>query len=176
MLIGEKIILRPIKFDDWEKTYIWRNDLFIKASTMSHPFPITIEMEKEWYEVNLNSKNNNFLPFTVVDKASGNTIGYFSLNNINWISRNAFVSGAIGERSNVGKGMGNEAVELLLDYAFGSLNLHKICAYVKEDHPAMKTWLKSNAVIEGKLKEHYFEAGEYKNVLFISWLGKGSKL
>jgi RimJ/RimL family protein N-acetyltransferase len=169
MLKGEKINLRPIKFEDWEKTYVWRNDLFIKSSTMSHPFPITTDMERKWYEENLTNKNNTFLPFTAIEKENEKVLGYFSLNNINWISRNGFVSGAIGEKTNVGKGLGKEAVALLLDYAFNYLNLHKICAYVLEGHPAMKTWLDLNAIIEGNLKEHAFINGVYKDVICLAW-------
>ena len=136
---------------------------------MSHPFPVTEELEKEWYELHTRSKANNFLPFTVVSKESGAVLGYFSLNSINWISRNAFVSGAIGETENLGKGLGREAVELLLHYAFDNLNLTKVCAYVRTDHPAMKTWRETGAVQEGVLKNHFWSDGKYSDVAFISW-------
>lgn len=169
MLTGEKIILRPIRFEDWEETVKWRNDLFIKASTMSHPFPVTPEMEKEWYEKTLRSKDNSYLPFTVVSVENGKILGYFSLNNINWISGTGFVSGAIGETGKMGKGFGREAVSLLLKYAFETLNLQKICAYVRTDHPAMKTWLELGAVTEGTLRRHYFTGGTFHDVAFISW-------
>jgi RimJ/RimL family protein N-acetyltransferase len=169
MLTGEKIILRPIRTEDWEHTVKWRNDMFIKSSTMSHPYPVTNELEKEWYEQNTRNKSNSFFPFTVVSKESGKVLGYFSLNSINWISRNGFVSGAIGETENMGKGLGREAVELLLRYAFDFLNLGKICAYVRTDHPAMKTWLETGAVQEGVLKNHFFADGKYYDVAFLSW-------
>lgn len=66
MLKGEKVILRPIRIEDREYTVKWRNDLFIKSSTMSHPFPVTDELEREWYEQNATSRSNSYLPFTVV--------------------------------------------------------------------------------------------------------------
>ncbi|MRR19989.1 N-acetyltransferase [bacterium] len=169
MITGEKIILRPVRIEDREYTVKWRNDLFIKSSTMSHPFPVTEEMEKEWYELNSRNKSNSYLPFTVVSKERGAVLGYFSLNNINWISRNAFVSGVIGETENMGRGLGREAVELLLSYAFNYLNLAKVCAYVRTDHPAMKTWMETGAVQEGILKNHFYSGGKYSDVAFISW-------
>src|SRR5659263_444155 len=98
MLTGEKIILRPIRPEDWEKTIQWRNDLFLKSSAMLHPFPVTNEMEKAWYEEKLTKKDNTFLPFTVVTKGKEDVVGYFSLNNINWVSRHGFVSGVIGDQ------------------------------------------------------------------------------
>jgi len=172
MLTGKKVILRPIQLDDWGKTLAWRNDLFLKSSTMAHPFPVTEEMEKAWYEEKLLKKDNSFLPFTVVTAGEGTVAGYFSLNNINWISGNGFVSGVIGERGNMGKGMGREAVELLLDYAFNHLKLHKICAYVRTDHPAMKTWIETGAVIEGTLREHFFSGGQYHDVNILAWFSR----
>ena len=130
---------------------------------------ITEEMEKQWYEKHLTEKNNSFLPFTVINKADENIVGYFSLNSINWINRNAFVSGAIGEETNIGKGLGKEAVILLLNYGFNHLNLIKICAYVKSDHPALPLWKKLKAINEGTLKKHIFSDGEYRDVDFLSW-------
>jgi diamine N-acetyltransferase len=172
MLTGEKIVLRPIRSDDWEKTVKWRNDLFLKSSTLSHPFPVTDEIEKAWYEEKLLKKDNTFLPFTVIIKGEEAVVGYFSLNNINWISRNGFVSGVIGDQANIGRGMGKEAVELLLEYAFGHLNLHKICAYVRTDHPAMKTWLATGASVEGTLHDHFFSNGKYLDVTLLAWFKK----
>ncbi|MFZ2285534.1 MAG: GNAT family protein [Bacteroidales bacterium] len=172
MLTGEKVVLRPVRIGDWEFTVKWRNDLFIKSSTMSHPFPVTDELEKEWYEKVLLSKDNSYLPFTVVSKEDSRILGYFSLNSINWISRNGFVSGAIGESENIGKGIGREAVALLLKYAFDYLNLEKISAWVKTDHPAMDTWLALGAVKEGTLSRHFYSEGKYSDVAFISWFRK----
>jgi RimJ/RimL family protein N-acetyltransferase len=160
MLTGELITLRPVKMEDWSETVKWRNNLFIKSSTMSHPFPVTDELEKEWYEKVTSSKED------------ARILGYFSLNNINWISRNGFVSGAIGENQNMGKGLGQEAVALLLKYAFETLNLRKICAYVRTDHPAMKTWLSMGAILEGTLCRHFYSEGAYHDVAFISWFGE----
>ena len=48
MLNGNKIILRPMKSEDWEKTIQWRNDQNIKTLAMTHPFPVTEELEKKW--------------------------------------------------------------------------------------------------------------------------------
>ena len=172
MLNGEKVILRPIRLEDWEKTIQWRNNLLIKSSAMLHPFPVTNEMEKAWYEEKLTRKDNTFLPFTVVAKGKEEVVGYFSLNNINWVSRYGFVSGVIGDRVNFGKGMGKEAVELLIKYAFAHLNLRKICAYVRTDHPALKTWADLGAVTEGILKDHFFSEGIYHDVAFLAWFNK----
>jgi RimJ/RimL family protein N-acetyltransferase len=169
MLIGEKVILRSIRIEDREKTFKWRNDLFIKVSTMSHPFPITEELEKKWYEDQLTSKANTFIPFTAIIKENNEPIGYFSLNNINYINRNAFFSAVIGEKNFIGKGIGKEALVLLIQYGFNYLNLNKICCYVIADHPAVKTYKELGGKEEGRLKDHFFSEGKYIDVLILSW-------
>lgn len=169
MLEGKLVVLRPIRFEDWEKTLLWRNDMLIKASTMSHPFPITADQEQAWYKEKLLSKANDFIPFSIIDKTNDELIGYMSLNTINWINRNCFWGAAIGEKENFGKGFGRDMCELILNYAFKTLNMRKVYAYVYANHPAMKTWLKLGAAIEGKLKGHYFNLGVYEDVNVLAW-------
>lgn len=179
MITGEKVILRPIRVEDREYTAKWRNDLFIKSSTLAHPFPIPDELEKQWYEENATSKSNNIVPFTILEKESGRIIGFTSLNHINWITRIAFISEVIGERENIGKGIGREAQELVVKYAFDFLNLRKICGYSRADHPALKTWKETGAVQEGTLRDQYYADGRFYDVICIAWfkgeVGSGSK-
>ncbi len=169
MITGEKVILRPLRIEDLEYTLKWRNDLFIKSSTLSHPFPVTEELEKDWYAQLTGSRSNNIVPFTALSKEGGNVIGYFALTNINWISGIASVTGVIGERDNIGKGLGREATELIIRYAFDFLNLRKICGFALADHPAIKTWLETGAVMEGKQLEQYYADGKYHDVALFAW-------
>lgn len=176
MLTGEKVILRPISFEDWEKTVKWRNDLEIKTSTMSHPFPITSEQEQEWYKRKLNSLDNSTIIFTIITASHNETIGFIHLNEINWLNRNCYFGIVIGDRDSWGKGYGKEAVGLIIEYGFKNLNLHKIYCYVLEDHPALKTYLSLGANSEGLLKNHAFIQGRYENVCVLAWYSENIKI
>lgn len=169
MLTGEKVFLRPLKSSDIENTLIWRNDMFIKSSTMSHPFPITRQQEEKWYDSILSNYDNSKIYFGICDKTSGDMIGYMSLINIDWINRFCFVAGAVGSIGNIGKGYGKEAVQVINRYAFSNLNLHKVYAYVLSDHPALKTWYNTGAVNEGTLKSHFWTEDHYQDVNIIAW-------
>lgn len=50
MLKGDKIILRPLKITDLDKTIQWRNDIELLKLTQGIRFPKTHEMEKAWFE------------------------------------------------------------------------------------------------------------------------------
>lgn len=169
MLKGEKVFLRLLQAADMDKTLQWRNDMFIKVSTMSHPFPITREQEAAWYDKILGQMDNSRIYFGICNIVSEELIGYIHLTKIDWINRYCYWGAAIGNLDNQGKGLGKEAVSLILSYAFDHLNLHKVYAHVLADHPALKTWMDTGASVEGTLKNHYWISGVYKDVQVLAW-------
>ncbi|MFT4146749.1 MAG: GNAT family N-acetyltransferase [Mobilitalea sp.] len=61
-----------------------------------------------------------------------------------------------------GKGYGAESLELLSDYAFEKLQLHKLHAAVVDVNIGSARILEKNGyVLEGRLKDHYFIEGKY---------------
>ncbi len=169
MLKGELVTLRPIRFEDWEKTIQWRNDKSIKFSTMSHPFPIMAEQEQEWYKGRLSTINNNEILFTIELNSSKEAIGYIHLTGIDWISRYAKFGVVIGDKKNLGKGFGKDALQLLLNYGFNTLNLNKVYCEVLANHPALSSYLSLGGQKEGHLKNHFYREGNYEDVLILAW-------
>jgi len=53
-------------------------------------------------------------------------IGHISLHNIDHLCRNAFLGIVIGDEGHRSKGYGAEAIRLVIDYGFKTLNLHNI--------------------------------------------------
>lgn len=145
------------------------NDMFIKISTMSHPFPVTQEHEAAWYDSILTKTDNSKVYFAICEVASSELIGYLSLVNIDWLNRNCYWGAVIGKHENQGVGYGREAVSLAIGYAFSHLNMHIVYASVRADHPALKTWLNTGAKIEGTLKQHYWDSGVYLDVHVLAW-------
>ncbi len=169
MLKGEKVFLRPLQAADMDKTLQWRNDMLIKVSTMSHPFPITLEQESAWYDDILTRKDNSNIHFAICDTVSKEMIGYIHLTKFDWINRCCYWGAAIGSLQKQCKGLGREAVLMVISYAFDHLNMHKVYAHVLADHPALKTWMDTGASIEGTLKKHYWDSGVYKDVQVLAW-------
>jgi len=115
MLIEEKIILRPLKFTDWEKTLKWRNNIYIKKLAMMHPFPVTEMIEKEWFGSIIKSINEKIIYFTIT-LHNDEPIGFIRLSNINYIHKNCELGIVIGEEKYRGKGYGEEAIKLIINY------------------------------------------------------------
>jgi len=66
-----------------------------------------------------------------------------------------------------GNGYGTEASELMIEYGFDQLNLHKIFTRVFESNEASKhIWDKLGFEKEGHLKDHMYKDGEFEDTLY----------
>ena len=45
---GDLVNLRHLKISDWKKIINWHNNIELSNQLMSHPFPVTDELEKKW--------------------------------------------------------------------------------------------------------------------------------
>ena len=169
MLAGEKIILRPLKIEDLEKTHEWRNNLELIKLTQGVRFPKTTEMDRDWFNQALNDKSNRNIYFGIDEIETGDFIGIIQLNNIDYISGTANWGFMIGETINQSKGIGTEFSTLILNYTFNNLNLRKITSYVVENNSiSIRLFRKLGFNEEGILRKHYFVEGEYRDILILS--------
>jgi len=165
MLTGKRIVLRPLKKDDWSKSLKWRNNPKLTQLVMSHPFPITEELEHDWYEKILNDASNKTIYFAIDEKANEKFIGMVYLNNIDWVSRHCKFHILIGEEDSHSKGYGKETLLLISEYVFNTLNLKKIMLEVVSNNvSAIKLYETFGFEREGLLKQNYFANNQYFNV------------
>ena len=173
MLEGEKVILRPLENEDINSFYLWRNDKEIKVLSLMHPFPVTLESEKKWFEKTAISNVNNNIFFSIISKRSNKLAGYIKLYNISWIHRHCYLGIIIGEKSEQGKGIGEESIKLINDYAFNYLNLFKITLEVASyNQKAIQLYNKLGFLKEGELIKHVCIQGVWHNVIIMSLFNK----
>lgn len=168
MIVGEKIILRAVQQKDLEYFNIWRNDIEIKNQALLHPFPVTKDLDEDWFNHVSRDKSNKTVFFTIIDKNS-QVLGYTFLKEINWINRNSYLGIIIGDNKQRGKGLGKEALNLILDYTFFNLNLNKVLLEViSSNTSAIKLYESLGFVLEGELKQHAYVNGNLKDVRIYS--------
>ena len=169
MIQGENVVLRPLRIEDSEKMNIWVNDFDIKNSAMIHPFPISIELEKEFLENVVKNTDNKTIYFGIEEKESSKLVGYVKLYSINWIHRFCYFGIIIGDSAARGKRLGYEVVKLIINYVFKNLNLKRILLEVlSSNQPAINLYEKVGFEREGKLKQHAYIKGEYQDVLIFA--------
>ena len=128
-MTGKKCYLSPINTDDVEIFTQWLNDIEVTQYLQLHFQNISISSEKEVVEKLAKSHN-----YVIVDLKEDKPIGVCGFSSINNIYRTAEVGIFIGDKTFHNKGYGTEALSLLIDYAYQSLNLYNIMLFVYEDN------------------------------------------
>lgn len=119
-LEGENIYLSPINLEDYDEYSKWINDLDISLNLGNVHQIYTLHKEKKHLkEVSKNS-------FAIITKKDDKLIGNCGLMNVDSVHRQAELGIFIGEKDYWDKGLGTEAMKLLLDFGFNLLNLHNI--------------------------------------------------
>jgi len=170
-LKGKKTILRPVAEKDIPLCVRWVNDPKIWIYTTTS-FPITSLAEREWYE-RVAKKSDKDVVFAIETHA-GQTIGIMGIHGINWIDRTATTGAIIGEKAFHGKGYGTDAKMTLLNYAFNTLGLRKICSRVIAFNGRSIAYsLHCGYEIEGALHKHVLRAGKYHDLVLLAVFKKG---
>jgi len=122
-LEGAKCYLSPRSGDDGELFKKWDNDLdvILQASMNGYTTPATL-----LYEDPARAREMLKHMFVIVDSETDTPIGWCSLFMRIPENRRGMLAIMIGEKEYWGRGYGQEAIGLLLDYGFGILNLNSV--------------------------------------------------
>jgi len=135
--------------------------------------PHTRENEREWIEgVQIEMKNRSSFVFAIELLPRTKFIGTIALHNIDWLSRSCTMGIAIHNEDNWGKGYGTQAIELIVEFGWKSLNLRRIELSVHDDFNdrAKHVYEKLGFVEYGKAHGKYYIDGEYVNTFYFELL------
>lgn len=168
VLEGKRVYLRPVEKEDLPYIQKWTNDSEIRRLT-GEVIPMSQTNAEEFFEkVN---KDSDRVWFVVVLKENDRVIGEAGLLRIFHAWRTTDISIIIGERDIWGKGYGTEAILLLLAYAFGCLNFHRVAIGVVEfNEKAIHFWEKIGFKKEGIQRDGYYYNHKYYNFVMMSIL------
>ncbi|MEK7647005.1 MAG: GNAT family protein [Patescibacteria group bacterium] len=168
-LEGRKVNLRPFGRADIPTLTRWVNDPEIREFITSF-MPFTEKQEEEW--LNRLEMNDEDIILGVETK-DGILIGSMGIHRINWRDRVAFTGAIIGEKEYWGKGYGTDAKMLLLDYAFNTLNLYKICSSaIAYNKRSLQYSSHCGYKIEGIRERQDFRKGRYWDVIELGLFKK----
>lgn len=168
-LTGAKCFLSPLSHEDAEAHARWENDLAVAIPLGDEAFtPTSLERMHEQIDGAL---RNQAHVFSIVDLETDRTIGRCLLFNLDAVNRSAMLGIMIGEREYQNRGYGQEALRLLLDYAFNLLNLHSIMLGVfAYNHRAIAAYRKVGFREVGRRRQARIIAGQKYDVLFMDLL------
>jgi RimJ/RimL family protein N-acetyltransferase len=99
----------------------------------------------------------------------GTPIGQIRLDRVDLRDRRASLAVGIVDRTQLGIGLGTEAIGLVLEFAFNVLKLHRLSVRVVEYNTrAIRAYQKCGFVVEGREREAAFVDGIWHDVVVMS--------
>ena len=154
ILKGKKVILRPLSLKDAPRFCAWLKDTEVtKFLGIHHLKSPSLAEEREWIKEAKRSKDNINLS---IDTVEGEHIGSIGLKNVTKFHSHAELGIMIGNKKYWGQGCGTEATDLLINYAFRKLKLHRVYLYlVAFNTRAERSYKRVGFKREGVMREHW---------------------
>jgi len=130
-VVGERCYLSPIDPDDAPKYTAWINDPELSIMLQIVVKPVSIVSEREFAE----KFAKDPYQFAIVNKETNELMGGCGLKDVDLINRTSQMGIFLGDRNDWGKGYGEEATRLLVDFAFSYVNLRSIMLEVFDFNP-----------------------------------------
>jgi RimJ/RimL family protein N-acetyltransferase len=119
-----------------------------------------------------------YIIFSIHSLEDDRIVGFIDLGGLDWQAHSAWVAVGIGEAEYRGRGLGTEAMQLLVRFAFEQLNLNRINLSVYEYNPAARrSYEKCGFVLEGCQRQFLNRGGRRWDMIFMGllkedWLAK----
>ena len=177
MIYGERIRFRALEKTDLPMYVAWLNDPEVRQGIILHN-PLSQTEEENWYERMLKRPAEEHvmaievrLPDEREEEAKWKLIGSLAFENIDKRIAAAEFGILIGDKNYWNQGYGTEAVRLMVQFGFNTLNLNRIFLHVYESNPrAIRVYEKAGFTLEGRERQAQFKDGEYVDILRMSML------
>ena len=169
MIGGRGVYLRALERCDVERMQKWINDPQIGEFLVFH-FPYSLDQEMAWFD-NKQKPNDRGVVLGIVDRETDRHIGNVGLHGIDWVNSVAEIGIMIGEKEYWSRGLGTDAIETMLRYAFSDLNLEKVFLRVYGfNKRAIRSYEKCGFVVEATLRDDVFKKGSYHDTIVMGIL------
>ncbi len=177
MIIGENVRFRGVERADIPKFVKWLNDPEVLEGILIHS-PISQADEEGWFERMLTRPTDErVMGIEVREPAAEGSeetwvlVGTCAFDHIDWRVHSSEFGILIGEKSYWNRGIGTEAVQLLVRHGFETLNLNRIFLHVFTSNPrAIRAYEKAGFKLEVRERQAEFKHGRYIDVLLMSQL------
>ena len=173
MLRGEKVLLRPIKRSDITNYLKWFNDSEV-IYYLAMYLPMTEMAEEKWIEDAASRTQAGTSVYFIIEAIEGDSskpLGTIGLHGISPKDHVGTFGIAIGEKDYWGKGYGTEATQLILEYGFQQLNLHRISSSAFAfNERSIRLHKKVGFKDEGRQREAIFKNGSFHDHIMFGIL------
>lgn len=170
MFKGKQVRLRNYNKEDMPLALAYMNDEEINRNLMPGiPYPLTLEDQERWYSNQSGIKDT--YNFAIETLEEGKYIGGCGINSVDWKNSNVVIGIFIGDKDYWSKGYGTDALQLLINFIFDEMNIHKIKLNVYSfNKRAIRCYEKCGFKQDGVLREEIFKNGQYYDQWAMSLL------
>lgn len=168
MLVGKRIQIRAVEYEDLPLMVKWRNDPQVYQFFYEHE-PLSMIAQKAWFNRLLQKPNERLWITERVE--DGQVIGMVGLTHIDWRNRRSELSRVLIIDEYRGRGLGSELICLTLRYFFDHLNMNRLyCDTFLENENAVAFYKRLGFRQEGVFRQHVFKEGRYRDVVYLAML------
>lgn len=166
-LKGKNIFFKVLNIDDANEIHEYVSDEDVSRFIGWRLMSTLNETQEHIKELLRREAVGTHLYASIVLKSSEEVIGTAMIFNFDEEAKHAEI-GYVFNKDHWGKGYGTEIINLMSNFAFESLNLHKIHASVVDANIGSARILEKNGFdLEGRLKDNYFIDGKYYDSLLF---------
>jgi len=170
MLRGERVTLRAVERADLPAIHAFRNDPEVEGRVYAAPLPHSLaELEAQFdADAAKPAAERDAIVFAI--EVDGTVVGRCNLFDPDTVGGTIRLGIAIA-RDQQGKGIGTEAVDLLVAYAFRDLGVRRVWLDVLADNErAIASYRKSGFVEEGRMRAHYWHDDAHRDAVLMGIL------
>jgi RimJ/RimL family protein N-acetyltransferase len=165
LLAGDRVRLRPLSSNDVDDHVRWRNDPQVRYwATAADPHfgPVSRDAVERAFSQTMLTLEPKSAGVLAVELLDGRHIGMVDYRDIDPLARSATVGITIGEKDLWGQGYGTDALALLVEHLFDTLNLRRVQLDTwSGNERAIKSFTRLGFREEGRLREAVRAPGGY---------------
>lgn len=168
-MIGKNVRLRPFEESDLERVARWRNDPRV-ASQFFGCWPFVLSEQAAWYRAYVGDPTQRM--WVIERLEGGEPIGTLALIDIDHRNQRAELGRVlVGCTNHLAGRSAQEAVDLIVHFAFKEANLRRIEVRVLSDNEAaIGLYEGCGFQREGILREAVWKAGVFRDILILARL------
>ena len=169
MIVGKKVRLRAFREDDLKNCVAWLNNTAVTRYLMNMR-PWSVTEERLWIERAMRNDDPSNVTL-VIESSDGEFAGNAGLMFIDLRNRSAEAGIVVARPEDWGRGLGTEAMTLLLRHAFEEMNLHRVHLRVYSfNERGIRSYKQIGFVEEGRQREALFRHGAWHDVVVMAIL------